>query len=111
MLVVAAGSLVAVEPKPATGEAGMSFHRVYAPADRIDEWPRGTVRYVPMDREAFERTVAEIAAEAKAPANQDTQVERAVYTARLDDAGGLRGSVELSISHKAEQSVLWANAI
>jgi hypothetical protein len=106
MLVVAAGSLVAAEPKPATGEAGMSFHRVYAPADRIDEWPRGTVRYVPMDREAFERTVAEIAAEAKAPANQDTQVERAVYTARLDDAGGLRGSVELSISHKAEQSVL-----
>jgi hypothetical protein len=105
LLAVATGRSAAADPDSTAG-GGVSFHRVYAPADRIDEWPRGSVRYVPMDRDAFERTVAEIAAEAKAPANAKTRVERAIYSARLDAAGVLRGSAELTISHTAEQPVL-----
>jgi hypothetical protein len=75
-----------------TTDGPMSFHRVYVPADRIDEWPRGSVRYVPMDRDAFERAAAEIAADARSPAQREAYVERAEYTARLEEDGSLRGA-------------------
>lgn len=98
----ASGPSLAEEP----GDAPMSFHRVYAPADRIDEWPRGSVRYVPMDREAFERTVAEMDAEARGPAKGNTRVERAQYAARLDDDGVLRGRSELTIAHGGKRGTM-----
>lgn len=91
---------------PTTTDATMSFHRVYVPADRIDEWPRGSVRYVPMDRDAFERAAAEIAAEARSPANREAYVERAEYTARLEEDGSLHGRAELVVAHKASRGVL-----
>lgn len=50
---------------PASGpEAPLRFRRVYAPAERLKDWPRDNLRYVPVDAGEFERLVA--AAQARA---------------------------------------------
>jgi len=46
-----------------TGSEIIRFRRVYAPADRLKDWPRDQVRYVPMEKTEFERLVGAAQAE------------------------------------------------
>ncbi len=101
-----AAILSAADSGAKSAAVAMLFHKVYAPADRIDEWPRGSVRYVPMDRAEFERIVAEMADEATSPANREGRVEAATYSARLGADGVLRGRGELKVHHASSRGVL-----
>ncbi|MEX2185218.1 MAG: hypothetical protein WD875_00420 [Pirellulales bacterium] len=101
-----AARLSAADKDAQAVDDAMSFYRVYAPADRIDQWPRGAVRYVPMDRAEFERIVVEIAAEAKSPASREARVVGAKYTSRLEADGSLRGRGELTVIHASSRGVL-----
>ena len=33
----------------------LRFRRVYAPADQVEDWPRGNAKYMPMEPAEFER--------------------------------------------------------
>jgi len=59
MTPLSGGALRAAEsPAVAPGSSeALRFRRVYAPADQLKDWPRGDVRYVPMDKTEFERLV------------------------------------------------------
>ena len=48
-------------PAEAKGDASaLRFRRIYLPEDRLDQWPRGDVRYLPLDATEFERMVARL---------------------------------------------------
>jgi hypothetical protein len=71
--------------------ASLRFRRVYAPAERVQDWPRGTARYVPVDGPEFERLLKaaeEQAGDHPAPA----ALARAEYTAQFDGIDGLQGT-------------------
>ncbi|MES1213716.1 MAG: hypothetical protein ABUL64_03940, partial [Singulisphaera sp.] len=80
------------EVPSAPAAARLRFRRVYAPADRVQDWPRGTTRYVPVEGEDFERLLraAQELGETSPPA---AALTRADYTAQLDDRGTLHGSL------------------
>ena len=48
--------LLASHPNPGSPDDGaIKFRRIYAPLDRLADWPRGENIYKPMDAAAFER--------------------------------------------------------
>ena len=60
--ILAGGFALAASPGHAQqtlpeGDVALRFRRVYAPADRLKDWPRGNTRYVPMSVTEFERLV------------------------------------------------------
>lgn len=80
--------------------APIRFRRIFAPADRVQDWPRGRVRYVPVDGEEFERLI-------KAAQDQPggaagvlaAAVVRAEYSADFDGVDTLTGSARCEIRH------------
>lgn len=81
--------------------------RVFAPADRISEWPLGRGRYLPVDAAEFERQLTALkdsTAGARMPAM--AQVVRATYDARLSEGAVLAGHAVLEITHKGPPSLL-----
>ena len=88
LLPLLAGVLLAVFGRAAAAEddtAGMiRFRRVFAPEDRIKDWPLGDGKYLPIDAAEFERLVA--AAQARAAGNPivpTAAVGSARYEAKL----------------------------
>ena len=81
--------------------------RVYAPLDEIQDWPKGKVKYLPMEAGQFDRLVA--AAEQSRLALRHKKPPRlgaARYQARLADDGRLVGQARLEIAHAAQAAVL-----
>jgi len=78
----------------------LRYRRIFAPADRVQDWPRGRVRYVPVDGEEFERLI-------KAAQDQPGGVGgvlaaaliRAEYSAEFDGVDTLTGSARCEIRH------------
>ena len=71
-------------PSSSPNPESMRFRRVFAPADRLEDWPRDTARYVPLEREEFEnlvRQAGERADQSQAVAPQTPTAAR--YSARL----------------------------
>ena len=69
---------------PATSSP-LRFRRIYAPAERVQDWPRGTARYVPVEGEEFERLLKaaqEQGSEGPAPASLSRVAE---YTAQFGE--------------------------
>ena len=56
-------------PAEAASAEAIEFRRVFAPADRIKDWPKGIERYLPIEASEFERLVQ--------AANQNDVVRRA----------------------------------
>ena len=85
----------------------LRFRRVFAPADRMKDWPRGDVKYLPVDAAEFDRLLA--AARSIAPGAGVPKGVRAVaarYTARWDEAQTLRGAATLEITaHRRQPGV------
>lgn len=71
-------------PPPSSSLEAIRFRRVFAPADRLQDWPRDNARYVPMAREEFETLVRDAmqAADRSHAAAPPTPVS-ARYSARL----------------------------
>jgi len=82
----------------------LEFRRIYAPADRVANWPLGDDRYVPIERAEFERLI-EIGA-ADAPPPQAARVTEAAFQARLVDGDVLSGTARCEIARASGGPVL-----
>lgn len=74
----------AADGPPPPAESPLRFRRVYAPADRLKDWPRDNLRYVPVDAEEFERLAASAQARAAQAALPTCPLAEADYRARLE---------------------------
>ncbi|HVU86672.1 MAG TPA: hypothetical protein VHD36_05095 [Pirellulales bacterium] len=92
------------EQPPAAAAGTLRFRRVYAPAERVQDWPRGTARYVPVDGPEFERLV-KAAQEESGDRPAPACLEQADYTAQFDGIDRLQGTfaweVERTVSSAA----------
>ncbi len=102
------------DPAPRTlgAEAGaeaspIRFRRVYPPANRVADWPRGQHRYIPMDIHEFEALAAASAGPARSEAAVLPATLRAAeYHLWLDSPELLRGEGRLSVEHTGEGPAL-----
>jgi len=77
-----------------SGPSVIRFQRVYVPAERVDDWPLGGNRYLPLDKADFERLLKQ----ADAPViPASPRIVQATYRASLGDDGLLMGSTLLQI--------------
>jgi hypothetical protein len=81
--------------------AGMpKYLRIFAPADRIQDWPLEGDKYLPVDAEEFERVVKLVERSQQGLATtRRCRIERLAGTAEIVD-GTLHGSVLLDVTHE-----------
>ena len=84
----------------------LRFIRVYAPADRLQDWPRGDVKYVPMEPKEFERLLSVAQSAGPGLRRSVAGVAAARYHARLADDRLVDGEATLEIFHVAAGGVL-----
>jgi hypothetical protein len=103
LLVAAPCSLSAAEP----AAGSLNFRRIYAPAQGIQDWPRGNVRYVPIEPAEFERLVDAVRT-IPSGANAATlvRITRARYQARLQNDTLEAGRATLDITHSGKAAAL-----
>jgi hypothetical protein len=104
----AADALGAAAAKEESGPP-LRFRRVFAPADRMADWPRGALKYLPVDAAEFDRllsTARSPAAGAGAPSG--VRIVMARYTARWDEAQTLRGEATWEIPAPGSGAALLA---
>jgi len=83
--------------------AVLKFRRVFAPADREQDWPRGAARYVPVEPGEFERLVERASGlPSGASASSAAHTTRAVYEAHWEDPSTLVGQATLDIVHTGD---------
>ena len=77
--------------------------RIYAPADRLKDWPFGPARYVPIEAADFEQLweAAQMAG-AAAPRSSDARITAARYMARLGDEPFLSGEAVLEVVYQGK---------
>lgn len=81
----------------------LKFRRVFAPAEREQDWPRGAARYVPVEPGEFERLVERASSlPSDASALSAAHTTRAVYEARWEDPSTLVGQTTLDIVHTGD---------
>ena len=81
------------------GGQPLRFRRVFAPADRMTDWPRGEWKYLPIDAAEFERLLSSVRnAAAGAGAPSGVRIVMARYTARWEAAQTLRGEATWEIA-------------
>lgn len=77
----------------------LRWRKVYSPAERMSDWPRGSQRYVPVDLKEFER----LASGANPAAEAERQgVALAEYRARLAGDGLVEGEARLRLAAYGE---------
>ena len=95
MLVLSA--LKAAEPQErAESAAELRFQRIYAPADRMTDWPTGEGRYLPMEKDEFDRLLS--LAQSSVANGQgvfSAQIAAAEYRASLTDEQLLNGQASI----------------
>ncbi|MFH1923568.1 MAG: hypothetical protein ABIP48_27225 [Planctomycetota bacterium] len=98
-----------VEKPAADGEIGsaVQYVRVFVPADRLQDWARGKVRYVPVAPDEFEQLVKRAGAAGRASrASVGAAVVSARYVARLEGAALIDGEASLEVVHSADAPVM-----
>ncbi|HEV3416010.1 MAG TPA: hypothetical protein VG056_04335, partial [Pirellulales bacterium] len=91
----------------ASAEQALHFRRVFVPESRIDDWPRGRLRYLPLHVDEFEELLQRAqraTADERAPT--EAQLVRAVYKAELLDDELVGGRATLEVQSLAKQPVL-----
>ncbi len=96
--------------RPATensAESGeLRFRRVYFP-EGMKEWPKGNVKYLPIEADEFERLLEAIQRTAPgAPAQTSVGLVESQYDARLKGQSLLQGSATLDVSRSIASGVL-----
>ena len=81
-------------------DKAVKFRRIYAPIDRLADWPRGENIYKPMDAAAFERW-----ARGSASQREIAQLTHADFSAALGKDGQLFGEIAMEVQSPAEQVV------
>ncbi|MGA2255474.1 MAG: hypothetical protein ABSG53_12485, partial [Thermoguttaceae bacterium] len=110
IVLLAVGSLCLAATPPATegsAESGeLRFRRVYVP-EGMKNWPKGNVKYLPMDAEEFDRLLKAIQRTSPgAPAQSSVGLVEAQYDARLKDLSLLQGSATLNVSQSIASAML-----
>src|SRR4051812_45010247 len=86
MLTSPATSRAAEEPQAAAHDKeshGLKFSRVFVPADRIADWPRAGIAYLPVKIAEFERLVGGLLGSGSQEAALP-RLEQAEYTATVE---------------------------
>ena len=66
-------------------DSAIAFRRIFAPADRIDTWPRDSVRYLPIESDEFEKLVKDAQARSGSAAKlEPARITTAEYRATLE---------------------------
>ena len=87
--------------------APLRFRRVFAPADRMQQWPLGETKYVPVEAKEFERLISiEGSAGPTAHTSFAAQLVRASYHAQLIGDTLTGGRASLLIRHTVEEPAL-----
>ncbi|MEC8338297.1 MAG: hypothetical protein VXZ84_09165 [Planctomycetota bacterium] len=76
------------------------YRRIYAPLDRLADWPRGENMYKPMDAAAFERWAGGGTSQ-----REMAQVTHADFSATLNEDGALSGEMALEVQSPVDQVV------
>ncbi len=87
----------------AAPEASARFRRIYVPADRVEEWPKGAHQIVPIDANRFD----ELVRRAERPqAASAAVVDSIYYTAEIEEEDLLTGQATLDVSHRGDQALV-----
>lgn len=84
----------------------LKYRRYFVPYDRPQDWPKGDISYVPIEKEEFDRLIGAVQSAPQMALAASARVSRAVYEARLNDRDSLAGKARLEITHDAENPVL-----
>lgn len=97
---------LAAAPEPPV-EAGLSYRRIYAPDNRMADWPTGGQRYLPVDAQELDRLL-ELGRrwEAGGPAPDRPVITRARYQARLDGDVLVDGQARLDIVQRGNDEAV-----
>ena len=101
---VAAGEAAILNAAEQAGELPLDFRRVYAPLDRLSEWPAGSTVYKPINANDFERLVTRFLG----PPTDTTlaQIVSSKYTAHLQGADLLVGEVTMEVRSRSDRPVM-----
>lgn len=106
-LALAAAGVIAVAQTPPAERPELKFRRVFAPANGIRDWPRGNVRYLPVDPDEFEHLVQSTSGLPVEATNAlAARLVRARYSAGLEDDLLTAGQATLDVEHSAAGAVL-----
>ena len=87
--------------------APLQFRRVFAPADRADDWPRNRAeKYLPMDSAEFERLLKILEGGDRAAELAAAHVSAAYYEARLNSDDSLSGRFRWEIERENNETSL-----
>ena len=82
-----------------TLDSRISYRRIYAPVDRLADWPRGNAMYKPMDAAAFERWASGEEVTKELP-----QITQATFSAMLEGEDTLAGKMSFQIDAPSEET-------
>ncbi|MGA2799337.1 MAG: hypothetical protein ABSE63_17280, partial [Thermoguttaceae bacterium] len=101
-IALCAASAAAKAEDPA-GPAELHYRRVYAPANRVNDWPTGEGKYLPLESDEFQRLLGLV--RSGGPEVRSSFVSRiaaAEYQAELSGEQLLRGRARLEITHSGQ---------
>ncbi len=108
-LVLAAATLVVAgdEPSPPDGERPLSYRRIYAPADRMQDWPTGEERFLPVDAGELDQLLEHARRHAmNAPVDGVPYVQSARFEASLEGVTLREGRAELDVVYDGDSESL-----
>lgn len=107
MAVVSGLPLWADEPPSPGASQPLRFLRVYAPADRLKDWPWGNVRYLPVRPDEFERLVNAASLDPRSGrASVAATIRSAQYRAKLVGDDLVQGTATLDIQLSGEVAAM-----
>lgn len=110
--VVGSAEALGGEAAPAVGDSSskappseLRFIRVYAPADRIAQWPWGDTKYVPVEAAEFERLIRQMDwPESVRP--PQAGIVSGQYTARFSEPQFLEGEATFQVQNQAPEGAV-----
>ncbi len=88
-------------------DSPIRFRRVFVPADRLEDWPRGKTKYLPIEADRFERLLSAVDTTTQtAGALASVRLETARYHARLQGNRLTGGKATLDVVHAADSPVM-----
>lgn len=95
------------EPTTSGASQPLRFLRVFAPADRLKEWPWGDVRYLPIKPDEFERLVNAASVDPRSGrASVAATIRSAQYRARLVGDDLVQGTATLDVHLSGEVAAM-----
>jgi hypothetical protein len=93
-------------PSAAAAAEPLRFRRIYAPAERLADWPFGNLRYVPIEKAEFERLLALLEAAPDPRASVAAHLLDAQYQAHLSGSLLAEGQATLKVLLSAQAPAL-----